>query len=180
MFLLIQMPLPQKQGKQPNQPPGAGSYKSHLSLGSASCQPGAAGGREPLQQTLTPASQHYSFGGKRVRASLHIGYSTCLLVEIHPQVLWGWPRPPESLQSCLRLQWSLKHRSMHTDTSMNHIIIIFRFGCWWFAIASPAKTFYNHLSSFHVLIACQREADAFPFPLSLALCWQRQVLLEIF
>lgn len=42
-FLLIQMLLPQKQEKQPSQPPGIESYKSQLPIGSAGCQPDAAG-----------------------------------------------------------------------------------------------------------------------------------------
>lgn len=88
------------------------------------------------------------------------------------KTLWGYRRPSKSSQW---LQWSLRHR--HTHKAHHH-----RFSSWLLVVstANSAWAFYNHSSSCHILISCQRDAYVFPFPLSLAQWWQRQVLLEIF
>lgn len=173
MFLLIQMLLPQKQEKQPNQPLGVGSHKSHLWLGSAGCQPGAAGGD-------THCSRHWPWppgtaarGGNQTE-TLRTEQGLVLCVRLkNPLKHSGAIADPPSLPS--DSSGLLRHR--HTHKAHHH-----RFSSWLLVVstANSAWAFYNHSSSCHILISCQRDAYVFPFPLSLAQWWQRQVLLEIF
>lgn len=134
MFLLIQMLLPQKQEKQPNQPLGVGSYKSHLLLGLASCQPGTAGADIHCSRYGPHLLTLQLRRKTRLRdPPYRAGYSTLWLAEKSTRTLWGWCRPSKSSQW---LQWSLRHR--HTDTKP---VIIFYLGCWWFQMPTLHEPF---------------------------------------